>query len=85
MGTTWTTENRCVACYEVLTRREEFYSNGCCPKCGYIGPSAVSIVQTNKVACRRHYHFRPVGWRFWQWLTVEVEYKSPVEWLERLS
>lgn len=59
----WRTEFRCSSCHESLTFYQKMYSHGRCPKCGYKGISAGTIVDVIEVPYRLK--FESPRWKFW--------------------
>ena len=68
----WYDAEKCTNCKKFLSRSHVMYSSGRCPKCGYKGPYANTIVDTISVGYRFVYNRK--WWQFW--IKPEVEYRD---------
>ena len=62
MKTKWKIHYFCEGCAQRLSIREVLYSQGTCPRCGYLGMEAVTIVAHVRKAAR---WVSGSWWRFW--------------------
>ena len=62
MKGTWEAHYFCESCAQRLSIRQVLYTYGTCPKCGYRGVEAVTVVAHQKRTARRIFGR---WWRFW--------------------
>jgi hypothetical protein len=70
----WQNAHFCVSCKERLTRRERFDNDGRCPKCGFKGKHACSVIDTYERAYRIIELDSIPWWNFWTKPRTKIEY-----------